>query len=140
MKRLLILLLALPLVGMSLPAERILPKTLEIKTLAWYGDQAKAWEMETATSVANASAWLNYYTASVFAQQPPQKLTEIIHQMEMSVPNSFELLVVKGWNKGLTSEAQTLLKTAYARNPERPEKVLRCLLRFSTTATTCFNL
>ena len=121
MKRLLIVLVALPFLGNSLPAERILPKTLEIKTLAWYADQAKAWEMETTTSVANASAWLNFYTASVFSQEPPQKLTEIIRQMEMSVPDSFELLVVKGWNKGLTSEAQTLLKTAYARNPERPE-------------------
>jgi hypothetical protein len=98
MKRLLILLLALPLVGMSLPAERILPKTLEIKTVAWYSDQAKAWKMETGNSTTNAVAWLNYYTASVFAQEPAQKLTEIIRQMEIAVPDSFELLVVKGWS------------------------------------------
>ncbi len=121
MKRLFILLVALPLLGLSSPAERILPKTLEIKTLAWYTDQAKAWKQETTSSSSNASAWLNYYTASVFAQEPAQKLTEIIRQMETAVPDSFELLVAKGWNKGLTLEAQTFLKSAYARNPERPE-------------------
>lgn len=121
MKRLLIILLITPTFGFGIPPERILPKTLEIKPIAWYLEQTKAWQLETNAHANNALAWLNYYAASVFAQEPTEKLARIAAQMEKAVPGTYELLVVRGWNSSAKKDAYTVLQKAFALNPERPE-------------------
>jgi hypothetical protein len=121
MKRLLILILAMPTFCYAIAPERILPKTLVIKPTSWYADQAKAWQQEIHSHSTDAVAWLNYYSASVFAQEPKEKLDQVVASMAKAVPNSYELLIINSWNSGLKTDAYGELKNAYSTHPERPE-------------------
>jgi hypothetical protein len=121
MKRLIILLLVLPSLCSAIAPERILPKTLVIRPTSWYQDQAKAWKEEANSHRSNADAWFNYYTASLFAQESRESLERIVNAMNEAIPNSYELLVAKGWQGGFKPEVCQLVQKAYAMKPEKPE-------------------
>jgi Sulfatase-modifying factor enzyme 1 len=121
MKRLIILLFVLPLLCAGVPLERVLPKTLIIKPTSWYVDQAKAWKEEATNYRSNADAWFNYYAASLFAQESGESLERIVNAMSEAIPNSYELLVVKGWHGGFKPEAYEAVQKAYAMKPDKPE-------------------
>ena len=120
MKRYLLVFALLPLLGLAAP-EKILPKTLVLKPIDWYSQQAKAWSQELTKSRNNAEGWLNYFAASYFSQDTPFHLNQITQDMAIAVPNSYELLLVKGWNNGYSLESLPYLQQAYAMNPDRPE-------------------
>lgn len=120
MKRIFLVFALLPVVGLAAP-EKILPKTLELKSIDWYTQQAKAWSEETNRNRSHAESWFNYYAASYFSQDATAHLNQIVQDMEKAVPDSYELLVVKGWNSGYTSESLRLVQQAYAMSPEKPE-------------------
>ena len=120
MKRYTLIFVLLPLLGMAAP-EKILPKTLVLKPIDWYVQQAKAWSGEITRNRTNAESWLNYYAATYFSQDTPTQLDNILREMTVAVPDSYELLLVKGWNEGYSSEALAYVKQAYAMNPEKPE-------------------
>lgn len=121
MKRLIILLLVLPSLCSAVAPERILPKTLVIKPITWYVDQAKAWGQEAAIHLISADVWLNYYAASAYAQESSESLKKIVDAMEKAVPNSYEFFVVKGWHGGFKPEAYRAIQKAYEINPEKTE-------------------
>jgi disulfide oxidoreductase YuzD len=121
MKRILVVFLLLPVLSRAEAPEKILPKTLVLKSVSWYESQAVAWREEISHHQRNAEAWLNYYAASYFGQQPQDQLNQLVGSMEQSVPGTFELLVVKGWNSGYQQEAYDYLQKAYTAHPEKPE-------------------
>lgn len=110
--------------------EKILPKTLVIKPLNYYATQAVAWTEEVSRDKDKAEAWLNLYAASSYAQVAPARLRQIVDDMSKAVPNTYEWLVVKGWNEGLQKSAKPYLDQAFARNPENPE--VYSLLQFTS--------
>ena len=114
MKKLIILFFLFPLLSWSLPPEKILPRTLELRPLSWYNQQAQAWSEEINRDKRNAQSWFNYYAASYFSQADQSQLDQIVRFMAEAVPaEAYELLLVKGWNTGYKSEAFALLKKAY---------------------------
>jgi hypothetical protein len=121
MKRIIMLLLALPSICFAESPQQILPKTLVIKPISWYADQAKAWQAEIKVNKSNPQAWFNYYAAATFAHQSEQSLNAIERSMAEAVPNTYEYFVVKGWNAGYDSEAFKSLQMAYQMNPEKTE-------------------
>ena len=110
----------LPMLCWAAP-EKILPKTLVIKPIDWYVQQAKAWSGEITRNRTNAESWLNYYAATYFSQDTPTQLDNIVQEMADAVPDTYELLLVKGWNDGYSSKALAYVQQAYAMNPEKPE-------------------
>jgi len=121
MKRFLLLSLIMPLLGWAATPEKILPKTLVLKPVDWYSQQAKAWSEETNRDQRNAQSWFNFYAASYFSMDAQAHLDQVVQSMSKAVPNSYELWLVKGWNSGYQLEALPFLEKAYARNPEKPE-------------------
>src|SRR6267154_1443129 len=77
MKRYLLLVFVLPLISWSAPPEKILPKTLVLKPVAWYSQQAKAWHEETNRDNRNAQNWFNYYAASYFSMDTQVHLDQV---------------------------------------------------------------
>jgi formylglycine-generating enzyme required for sulfatase activity/disulfide oxidoreductase YuzD len=98
--------------------EIILPKTKIIHPMNWYAEQSSNWREETARNRNNPQAWVNYFVASRYAQQPAGQLNQIVHEMEEAVPGTFELLLVQGWNEGFSSKSYELLNRAFALKPE----------------------
>ena len=91
MKLLILLLTLIPLLSNAVPPEKILPKTLVLKPLEYYSEQAQAWQNEAALRRTSAESWLNYYAASIFSQRPQEQLNEIVEAMASAVPESYEL-------------------------------------------------
>lgn len=110
--------------------EKILPKTLVIKSLNYYTTQANAWTEEVSRDSHKADAWFNLYAASNYAQATPARLRQIVDDMSKAVPDTYEWLVVKGWNEGLQRSARPYLDQAFIRNPENPE--VYSLLQFTS--------
>lgn len=119
MKRLVFLLLIIPFLAQSSP-EKILPKTLVLKPVSWYQQQAQAWSNEVKSNH-TAEAWFNYYAASYFAQTGQGNLNRIVESMEKEAAHSYEYFLVKGWNEGYKAEAFSLVKKAYDLHPEKTE-------------------
>lgn len=119
MKRITLLFLLLPLVTWAAP-EKILPKTLVLKPVSWYQLKAKEWAGELKSNP-SGEAWLNYYAASLFAQDSRQELNQIVDAMAKQMGNSYEYFLVKGWNEGYIADAFTSVKKAYNLHPEKPE-------------------
>ncbi len=101
--------------------EKILPKTLVLKSVDYYQRQAADWRQEALDNPSHPDAWLNYYTAAAFAQQTPNQLDKILAEMSAAVPNTYEWLVVKGWHEGYRESAQAFLTKAFALQPYKPE-------------------
>ena len=60
MKLLILLLTLIPLLSNAVPPEKILPKTLVLKPLEYYSEQALAWQNEAALHRTSAESWFNY--------------------------------------------------------------------------------
>lgn len=118
--RLILLIILAPATGFAVP-EKILPKTLVLKPVEYYRQQAENWRMETLRNKTSGVAWLNYYAAAAYAQQSGTELQQIVTEMTSAVPNSYEWLVVKGWNDGYQPSALNFLEQAYARDASRPD-------------------
>jgi RNA polymerase sigma factor (sigma-70 family) len=101
--------------------EVILPKTKELRPIAWYTEQAALWKQEVSRNAKNANAWLNYYSASKFSLDVQNDLDRIVSGMEMNIPDSYEYFLAKGLNEGLTDAGYADIKKAYQLNTERPE-------------------
>jgi len=120
MKRFLILLALIPSFVFAAAPERILPKTLVIKPVAWYATQKQAWAVEVKQNN-SPQAWFNYYASSAFAQSSREELTGLIIGMASAIPNTYEYWLAKGWHDAFNVESYEALKKAYAIYPEQPE-------------------
>jgi len=120
MKRFLILLALIPPFVFAATPERILPKTLVIKPVAWYGTQKQAWAMEVKQNN-SPQAWFNYYASATFAQSSREELAGLITEMASAIPNTYEYWLAKGWHDAFNVESHEALKKAYALNSEQPE-------------------
>lgn len=120
MKRFLILLALIPSMAGAVVPERILPKTLVIKPVAWYASQRQAWSVE-ARQGNNPQAWLNYYASSVFAQSTRHELADVITEMTVAIPGTYEFWLAKGWHEAFNQDAFEALKKAYSLKPEQPD-------------------
>ncbi len=141
MKRFAFLLLIVPFFGQAHP-ERILPKTLVLKPAVWYRQQADAWSNELKSNH-SAEAWFNYYAASYFSQEAQMNLNQIVNAMAKEAGNSYEYLLVKGWNEGFKPEAFVSVKKAYDLHPEKSEALglmqLFSEMNFETSNRTSFS-
>ncbi len=121
MKQIAILCLLLSVSQLAAAPEKILPKTLVLKSVEYYRQQAEDWRQETVRSRNKPESWINYYAAAAFGQQSPEQLNKIVADMSTAIPDSYEWLVVKGWNEGYNTSARTFLDKAYALQPDKPE-------------------
>jgi len=108
--------------------EIILPKTKIIHPVNWYSEQSLNWREETVRNKNNPQAWVNYFTASRYGQQPGEQLNQIVHEMELAVPGTFELLLVQGWNEGFSSKSYDFLTRAFTMKPDDPSTYSSLLL------------
>jgi formylglycine-generating enzyme required for sulfatase activity len=120
MKRLVLLFILIPSLAFAVVPERILPKTLVIKPVAWYAAQKQAWAVEVKRQNA-PQAWFNYYASATFAQSSREELAGLLTGMASAIPNTYEYWVAKGWHDAFTTEAYEALKRAYALNPDQTE-------------------
>ncbi len=118
--QLLLVLILAPALSFAAP-EKILPKTLVLKPVEYYRQQAEAWRLETSRNKTNGAAWLNYYAAATYAQQSSPELQKIVVEMTAAVPNTYEWLLVKGWNDGYQHSARNFLVQAYVMDASRPD-------------------
>lgn len=141
MKKFVSALFLLPLLSLAAP-EKILPKTLVLKPVAWYQQQAEAWSNERKVHH-SAEAWFNYYAASYFAQDEKKNLNQIVESMSKEVGSSYEYFLVKGWNEGYKPEAFASVKKAYELHPEKTEAFglmqLFSELNFDASSRTSFS-
>ncbi|MCW5912262.1 MAG: SUMF1/EgtB/PvdO family nonheme iron enzyme [Cyclobacteriaceae bacterium] len=120
MKRLFLFLAFIPSFVFAVSPERILPKTLVIKPVAWYASQKQAWAAEVKQNN-NPQAWFNYYASSVFAQSSREELSGVITGMTTAIPGTYEYWLAKGWYDAFHADAYQALKKAYTLKPEQPE-------------------
>jgi formylglycine-generating enzyme required for sulfatase activity len=120
MKRFVLLLIVIPSFAFAVVPERILPKTLVIKPVAWYTSQKQAWAAEVKQHN-NPQAWFNYYASATFAQSSREELTGLVTGMASAIPNTFEYWLAKGWHEAFNAESYDALKKAYALNPEQTD-------------------
>ncbi len=112
-----LLLLAFSVMATDFPGT-ILPKTKEIRPISWYADQSLGWKEKVGKVPSDASAWLNYYTASRYAQYSQSDLKEIASQATKAIPGTFEAKIIQAQNGGFNKESFDLLKQAYAMHPD----------------------
>jgi formylglycine-generating enzyme required for sulfatase activity len=111
------------LAGLHLSAaipEMIYPKTKVIKPVEWYEEQALLWKDVVLSKSENGQAWLNYYAASRYAHSSQEHLDAITQDVETAIPNTFESLLITGWNGGYSDEAYTSILRANSVNPSHP--------------------
>jgi len=96
--------------------------------MSWYSEQSSSWREEIARNRNNPQAWVNYFVASRYAQRPVEQLNQIVHEMELAVPGSFELLLVEGWNEGFSGKSYDWLSQAFAMKPDDPSSYSSLLL------------
>jgi len=113
MKRFLILFLLWPGLMQAAEPQRILPKTLVIKPVAWYEDQKQAWA-DAVNRNGSPSAWFNYYASATFAQASQTELAGLIAEMERAIPESYEYWLAKCWHEAFNLEAYNALSKMYA--------------------------
>ena len=108
--------------------EIIPPKTKTIHPVNWYAEQSSNWREETVRDKSNPEAWVNYFVASRYAQQPGEQLDNILREMEAAVPGTFELLLVQGWNEKSSDKSYQLLNRAFELKPNDPSSYSSLLL------------
>ena len=99
--------------------ETIFPKTKVIRTTSWYAQQATLWQQEIVANKRNGNAWLNYYTASRYAQASSESLTVIATEMNNAVGRTFEAMVVQALQGGFEESSFDLLMEAFTLYPEQ---------------------
>ena len=100
--------------------ETILPKTKVIRPLSWYSEQSIGWKEKVEKNSSDGSSWLNYYSASRYAQVSLVELNNIALKAELAIPGTFEAKVIKALNNGYSKDSFELLMVAYKMNPESP--------------------
>ncbi len=104
------------------------------KPFEWYLNQAALWKKVIDVDPKNAGAWLNFYTANRMASKIDaeawqnnkgpsyMELDQIVGQMSIAIPGTYEYYYVRVWNDGYQNEqnSEYLLK-AYAMSPDRTE-------------------
>jgi len=110
--------------------EHIYPKTKVIKPVSWYAEQAQLWKSKIEAERHNASAWLNYYVAARYAQVTQSELSQLLLDLESSIPNSFEWNLVKGMQLNYAAEAFTFFKKASELNPSHTASYASLLLSY----------
>ena len=98
--------------------ETILPKTKIIRPLSWYAEQSLGWKAKVEKNSNDGSSWLNYYSASRYAQNSSIELNNIALKAELAIPGTFEAKIIKALNNGYSKESFELLMSAYKMNPE----------------------
>jgi formylglycine-generating enzyme required for sulfatase activity len=100
--------------------ETIPPKTKITRSIDWYNDQSQLWHTQLENDRSDVTAWVNYYLASRYAQKSEHELLEIVKQLVAAFPETYEALLVQGWNEGFSSKAGIFLNKAYNLNPHQP--------------------
>jgi hypothetical protein len=104
--------------------------TDEPMTNAWYVEQARLWQSETARTPSSAQAWLNYYRAiryialtdqSIDPGQHRERVDQIADAMEHAVPNSYEYHLVRWLIGGNDRSLAHHLERALELNPDFAE-------------------
>jgi len=98
--------------------ETILPKTKEIRPISWYAGQSVSWKEKVEKASYDAVAWLNYYSASRYAQYSQRDLNNIASQASKAIPNTFEVKIIQALDGGFNKESFDFLKQAYAMHPD----------------------
>jgi hypothetical protein len=133
----LIAVMVMPLLLAAASPERILPKTLVIKSKVWYAEQREAWALLVQSEPRNSAAWLNLYAASLFSHASKDVLDNVVVTMERNIPNTFEYWLVKSWHGGFNGESYNALSKAHSLKPEDVESysLLQLFAEFALDST-----
>jgi hypothetical protein len=97
------------------------PETIHLKTKVlrsrdWYASQASLWKARV-TENSGDEAWVNFYTASRYAQAPTAELEKIETEVGAMRPGSFAFHLIKAWNDSYSDEGSISLAKAVSGNP-----------------------
>ena len=105
--------------------EKVIPVTLDLRSLEHYQTQYKLWQNEVNTSPGNAMSWLNYFTAArnVNLLSPDKKinLKLIVDEAQKAIPNTFEAHFMAFWQSDFKNKRYDALLKAYEIAREREE-------------------
>jgi len=94
----------------------------------WYRTQAELWETHLEKNKADATAWLNFYTAKrmlkIYQKGVTQDdLNQIVKDVEQAIPNTFERHYITYWNGGAGDAGKNVdhLMEAQKLGPDRIE-------------------
>lgn len=128
-------------VSNSLPAakpEKVWRIVYEIRSDAWYQEQANLWKKEIDKNPKNATAWYNYYNANRYARFEETKgpdrearLQSIIDEMEKVIPGTYEFYLLKFWNQYDLKNLE-LIEKAYQLQPDRPDTYYPFISHYET--------
>jgi len=99
--------------------EVIYPKIKIIRSAEWYGEQASLWKEKIDHKKTDQFSWLNYYLASRFARVDQHTLDAMVKSMEAAIPNSYELLIVKGFQQEYSAQSIGAFQSAFQMNPHQ---------------------
>lgn len=113
-------LVCFPIVMLAGSPEHVFPKTKVIMPVSWYAQQALLWEAQVQQHKTDAAAWMNYYTASRYAQRGQDNLDGLVEAMRAAVPDSYEFYLLHSLQQGYTPGAYASLMKALTLKPDRP--------------------
>lgn len=132
-------------VSVSLPAarpEKVLRIVYELRSDAWYQEQAKLWKKEIDKNPKNAGAWYNYYNANRYSHfeetkgpEREARLQSIIDEMGKVIPGTYEFYLLKFWNQ-YDLKNLDLIEKAYQLQPNRPDTYYPFISHYETTGET----
>jgi hypothetical protein len=116
----LLLFLTLSFSAFSAETPEAIPlKTKIIRPHEWYAQQFQLWRNEL-TLKPSEEGWLHYYTAARYSQMKEDVLNSIEKEVNAVFPNSFAANVIKGWNRGFSSQGYEYLMKANEIQPNHP--------------------
>jgi formylglycine-generating enzyme required for sulfatase activity len=118
--KILALFVLFPAMAFSNEPEAILPKTKVIRSAGWYAEQVTLWHDKVNLDKTDLNAWLNYYSASRYAQASGEALETIVAEMERMHSQTFEYFLMKSFQQGYTPEGLATLTKANTLRPEHP--------------------
>jgi formylglycine-generating enzyme required for sulfatase activity len=118
--RILVFIFLVPMYAIAADPEIILPKTKVLHSPGWYAEQVPMWQKKVDLNKSDANAWLNYYTASRYAQVSDVVLSAIVNDMTMLHEGTFEYLVVRALHEGYNAAGFSAITKAYNLRPGDP--------------------
>jgi len=124
--------------------EKIYGKNVVLKPNEYYLQQIPLWKKEVDTNPKNADAWYNYYRASRNAYIKGEednsqnskgisrfdRLKNIVDEMEMNVPNSYEYNFVKWLNGNNNQNLFPYLEKAHNISPKSAEPIMSLIFYY----------
>jgi len=109
----------------------VMEQVYQKQTTTWYQNQKQIWGQKAAGHQKDADAWLNYYKAARYAGADQQELNDLIQQMSVVIPGTFEYHYARYLNSNRDLSYAKDLLNAYMLQPNRTELYKEIALYFT---------